>query len=192
MRNFIEILILDSTSTDQPISSDDFLNKLFPNFWSLVINLLALIILFVAVYLIAYKPLKKYVNARKDYVEHNLRDSEQAKAINEKKAAESDQLIADAKNQANQIIAQAKVAASASADEIVQKAEKDAQERQKAADLAIKQEEEKSKRAIHDEIVNVALDATKQVLGREVNAKDNAKLVNDFTTRVKEEGKRDE
>ena len=146
-----------------------------------------MIVLFIAVYFIAYKPLKKYVSARKDYVEHNLRDSEQAKAMNEAKVAEGDQIIADAKSQANAILAKAKVDATASGEAIVLAAEQEAQARQKAADEAIKQEEEKSQRAIHDAIVSVALDASKQVLGREVNSEDNAKLVSDFAEQVRGE-----
>jgi len=146
-----------------------------------------MIVLFIAVYFIAYKPLKKYVSARKDYVEHNLRDSEQAKAMNEAKVAEGDQIIADAKSQANAILAKAKVDATASGEAIVLAAEQEAQARQKAADEAIKQAEEKSRREIHDAIVNVALDASKQVLGREVNSEDNAKLVSDFADEVKGE-----
>jgi len=145
-----------------------------------------MIVLFVAVYFIAYKPVKKYLDARKDYVEHNLRDSERAKAINEAKVAEGEEIISNAKQEASAIVAKGKADAATSADAIIQSAEKDAQERQKAADEAIKQAEEKSRRAIHDEIVNVALDASKQVLGREVNEQDNAKLVKDFAEGVKE------
>lgn len=196
MKGFlIQTLLLDasssasSSSTNAPFSTDDFLNKLFPNFWSFLINFVALIVLFIAVYFLAYKPVKKYLAARQDYVEHNLRDSERAKAINESKVAEGDQIIADAKSQANAIVAKAKTDASASGEAIIANAEKEASERQKAADEAIKHEEEKSRRAIHDEIVNVALDASKQVLGREVNAEDNAKLVSSFADEVKKEGK---
>lgn len=188
MRELLSLSILaEATSTDTPFTGEDFLNKLFPNFWSFLINFLALIVLFVAVYYIAYKPLKKYIAARKDYVEHNLRDSEQAKAIYDKKAAESDQLIVAAKQEAATIIEKAKADATVSASQIVSEAAKTALERQQAADAAIAQAEEKSKRAIHDEIVSVALEATKQVLGREVNEKDNAKLVNDFADAVSKE-----
>jgi F-type H+-transporting ATPase subunit b len=178
-----------SDSTNVPFTAKDFLDKLFPNFWSFLINFLALIVLFIAVYFLAYKPVKKYLSARQDYVEHNLRDSERAKAINESKVAEGDQIIADAKSQATTIVAKAKTDATASGQAIIANAEKEASERQKAADEAIKQEEEKSRRAIHDEIVNVALDASKQVLGREVNTEDNAKLVASFADDVKKEGK---
>jgi F-type H+-transporting ATPase subunit b len=188
----ISILFADSSADSSssgsaaPFTTKDFLDKLFPNGWSFLINFLAMIVLFVAVYFIAYKPIKKYVDARKDYVEHNLRDSERAKQINEAKAAESEEIIANAKAEAAQIVAKGKADATTAGESIIQGAEKDAQERQKAADEAIKQAEEKSKRAIHDEIVNVALDASKQVLGREVNDEDNAKLVKDFAAGVKE------
>jgi len=182
------VTILDAA----PFTAEDFLNKLFPDFWSFLINFLALIVLFFAVYFLAYKPIKKYIDARKDYIEHNLRDSERAKKINEDKAKEGDAIVSDAKKEANEIIVKAKTDASVSAESIVTQAEKDAQERQKAADLAIKQEEEKSRRAIHDEIVNVAIDASKQVLAREVNEKDNAKLVKSFAESVsKEKGNHD-
>lgn len=171
---------------DTPFTSDTFLDKLFPDFWSFIINLIALVVLFVAVYLLAYKPVKKLINARKDYVEHNLRDSEQAKAVNEAKAKASDQLIDDAKKEASLIISKAKTDATTAAQQIVEDAKTEAVAREKAADEAIKQEEVKARRAIHDEIVNVALDASKQVLSREVNQEDNAKLVGEFADKMED------
>jgi len=192
MKGLITIILFadsaasSSSGSSTPFTAEDFINKLFPNGWSFLINFLAMIVLFIAVYFIAYKPVKKYVEARKDYVEHNLRDSERAKAINEAKAAQGDKIISDAKAEAAQIVLKGKADATTAGETIIQGAEKDAQERQKAADEAIKQAEEKSRREIHDEIVNVALDASKQVLGREVNQKDNAKLVKDFAEGVKE------
>jgi F-type H+-transporting ATPase subunit b len=186
MLNFLSLITLsDTTSNNAPFTPEDFLNKLFPNFWSFLINFLALIVLFVAVYFIAYKPLKKLIKARGDYVEHNLRDSEQAKAINERKAKEADSLIVEAKQNANGIIKKAKQDAVVKADEITSEAKLEASQRQKDADEAIKQAELKSQQAIHEEIVNVALDASKKILSREVNEKDNKRLVDDFVKDVK-------
>jgi len=176
------MVMADSTGT--PFTPEDFLNKLFPNFWSFLINFLALIALFVVVYFIAYKPLRKLVQARKDYVDHNIHDSEEAKAINERKAKEADSLITSAKTEASGIIQKAKLDAVAKADEITTEAEKTAAQKQKDADIAIKQSEEKSRQALHAEIVNIAMDASKKVLGREVNDADNERLVNDFVKDV--------
>ncbi len=174
-----------------PFSPEDFINKLFPNFWSWLINFLALIVLFVIVYFLAYKPIRKYVQARKDYVERNLRDSEAAKEINERKALESDKLIADAKIEANEIIVKAKNDASKQADIIIDEAKKEASRKQVEADIAIKQAEEKSKMAIEEQIINVAMDASKKVLGRELESKDNARFLKEFVSDLNE-GKDDE
>ncbi len=177
--------LLDDASA--PFTPEDFLKKLFPNFWSWLINFLALIVLFVVVYFFAYKPIRKYVNARKDYIEHNLRDSEAVKEINERKVKESNQLIIDAKTEANEIIQKAKVDASKQADVIVGEAKKEALKKQQDADIAIKQAEEKSRLAIQEEIVNVAMDASKKVLERNIDEKDNRRFLENFVKDVNEE-----
>ena len=181
--NGYSIIICGSAT---PFTAKDFLDKLFPNFWSFLINFLALIVLFVFLYFIAYKPVKKYLEARKDYVEKNIRESETAKAAYERKVSESDKLIITARQEASGIIAKAKDDAGASAKAIVKEANEEAKARHKAADEAIVQAEEKARRAIHEEIVNVALDASKRVLGREVNRGDAAKLVDEFIDSVDE------
>ncbi|MCI2111518.1 MAG: ATP synthase F0 subunit B [Bacilli bacterium] len=168
-----------------PITSDDILKKLFPNGWSFLINFLALIVLFLAVYFIAYKPVKKNIEARKDYVEHNIRDSEKAKAINERKAAESDRLIEDARKEGARIVGKAKANAEVSAKAITDEAMAEAVRKKKDADLAIAQAEEASKEKVRREIVDVALAASKQVIGRELGKSDNEKLVSDFVKEVK-------
>ena len=99
--NGLGITVYDSAA---PFTVEDFLDKLFPNFWSLLINLLALIVLFVFLYHIAYKPVKKYLDARKNYVEKNIRDSESSKAMYEKKVAESETMISEARKEAGDII----------------------------------------------------------------------------------------
>jgi F-type H+-transporting ATPase subunit b len=181
LRVITEIAIVGE---DSPVTNEDILKKLFPNGWSFLINFLALIVLFVAVYFIAYKPVRKNIEARKDYVEHNLRDSEKAKAINERKAAESDQLIEDAHKEGVAIVEKAKADAIVSAKAITDEASKEASRKKTEADEAIKQAEAASKEKMKQEIVDVALAASKQVLGREVTKEDNAKLVGDFVEQV--------
>lgn len=172
------------TLDDTPFTPEDFLNKLFPNFWSWLINFLALIVLFVVVYFIAYKPVKKFIKARKDYVDHNIHDSEQAKAISERKAKEAEESISSAHAEADSIIKKAKADASIKAGEVMAEANSTIAKKRKDADEAIKLEEEKSKKAISDEIVNIAMDASQKVLGRSVTSDDNKRLVNDFVKDV--------
>ena len=79
-----------------PFTPEDFLNKLIPNFWSFIINLLALIVTFVILYFVAYKPVKRYLKARKDYVKGNIEDSEKAKVTMEKREKETRHIVHDA------------------------------------------------------------------------------------------------
>ena len=185
MRLYNIALFFEDSSA--PFTPEDFLKKLFPNFWSWLINFLALIVLFIAVYFLAYKPIKKYINARKDYIEHNLRDSETAKEINERKVKESESLITNAKVEANEIIKKAKDDASKQASLIVEEAKLDALKKQKDADISIKKAEEKSKEKIQKEIVNVAMDATKKVLQRDLKEDDERRFIEQFVKDVSEE-----
>jgi F-type H+-transporting ATPase subunit b len=178
-------IVLDGSSV--PFTAKDFLDKLFPNFWSFLINFLALVVLFVALYLIAYKPVKKFVDARKDTVEHNLRDAENAKAISERRAAESEQTILQAKIEAAALVDKAKKDAEKNAEAIIAQADAEAQERLKAADAAIRQAEEKSKAAVKEAIVDVALAASEKVLGREVNRDDEIRFVSEFADAIRKE-----
>ena len=177
-----------SSSENTPFTSDDFVTKLFPNFWSFIINLLALVVLFVALYFIAYKPVKKIVKARRDHVEHNLHDAEQAKAIAQRNIAESEKAVSEAKKQASLIVGEAQKAAIVGAAAIKAQAETEAEERQRQADIAIRQAEEKSQKEVREQIVNVALDASKKVLEREINEKDDAALVDSFVAGVDKTG----
>ncbi|MCR4562515.1 MAG: ATP synthase F0 subunit B, partial [Bacilli bacterium] len=142
------------------------------------------------VYFVAYKRIKKYKDARKDYIERNIRDAEQAKRLHEGKAKEADAVIEEANKEALEIIAKAKLDASSSAEKIIEEADKEAAERLIHADEEIKKNEEKARAELHDEIVEIALEASRQVLGREVNEEDNRQLVDDFAKQIAKKGKK--
>jgi len=177
-------LMLDSSV---PFTEEDFFNKLFPNIWSLLINLVALVVLFVLLFFIAYKPVRKYIEARKNYVENELRESERLHKENKATNAKKDDIIKAAKVEANLIIDKAKGDAKISALQIKENAEKEAEKRLKDADEAIALEEKRARSEVRQEIINIALDASKQVLGREVSSSDNKRLIDDFVSEVSKE-----
>ena len=185
--NHIPFAILEETSSSTPFTREDFLGKIFGNIWSLLINLLALVVLFVVLFLVAYKPVKKYVEKRKEYIEHNIHDAETAKKLYEQKAGEGEKIISDAQKEATEIVAKAEINAKKEANSIIADAAKEASRRQEAATEAIRQEEAASRKAIHDEIVNVALEASKELLGREISEEDNKKLIEEFAANIEKE-----
>ena len=172
----------------QPFTPEDFLNKLIPNFWSFLINLVALVVLFVALYFIAYKPVRKAIKARKDHVEKEMRDAEAYRAEQEAAAAKGEHLIDEARVEANQIIEKAKADASVSAEKIIQEAQGEAQRKQIEAEENIRQEEAKSRSRLHDEVVELTISAAETVLEREVNEEDHSRLISEFVEETKKKG----
>ena len=183
-----KLAILEQSTSSAPFTTEDFLRKLFPNFWSFLINFIALFVLIAAVYFLAHKPIKKFVERRREYVASNLRESEEAKEKYEAMVRDSDHLVSDAKKKADEIIKQAQFYATVEAARITDSARDEASRRLLSADEEIKQAKEEARESIRQEIVNVALDASKQVLGREVSQADNARLVAEFVSDVEKRG----
>lgn len=180
--NFLE----DASSV--PFEPEDFLEKIFGNFWSLLINLLALIVLFVVLFFVAYKPVKKYVEKRREYIEKNIHDAEVAKTFYEDKVSQSDEIISSAQKEGQEILKKAEENAQKEADAIIVKAKEDARIVEEKATMNIEQEKEKARAQIRSEIVNIALDASKEILGREIDAKDNEKFLSDFANDLEKKG----
>ena len=76
---FLLPLLLSLTGCTIDLSSDDFTSKLIPNWVSFVTQLGALVVLVTVVIIFGYKPIKKIIAKRQDYIEQNIRDAEQAK-----------------------------------------------------------------------------------------------------------------
>ena len=164
----------------KPFEQEDFLHYLFPNPWDALAIFLAFLVLLLVVFYFAYKPVKKLIKDRKDYVEGKIKNAEERELDAETKVKEAEKQIVSARQEAMEIVDKAKIDASKQRDEIKAQAKLDADKEVERAKQEIAQEIEASKDEIHREIVSVALDASSKVLEREVNKKDNEKLIDDF------------
>ena len=160
-------------------------NKLIPNFFSFLVQIIALIVMIVVVMVILYKPIKKTLDTRASYIEGQIKDANDAKAISEENAKISEQNIIDSRKKASEIIANANVIAEQQKEAIIEEANKQVIRMKQEAEEDILKAKEEAQKEIHDEIVNVALDASKEILQREINEKDNSRLVEDFLKEVK-------
>lgn len=161
----------------KPFTQEDFLNKLFPNFWSFLINFLALVVLFVALYFIAYKPVKKYLDARKNSVEKNIKDAEEAKAIYERKAREGEQIVDEAKIEGAKIVEKSQKDALKAAEAIKSDAKMEASRLLKQADEDVERAVLKAQESLHEQIVNLAIEASKEALSESLDEKSQKKII---------------
>lgn len=138
-----------------------------------LIQLLVFLILCVVTFFFIYKPIKKKIKERNDFIENNIKEANQNKLISEKKLQEIEDKIVNTYNEADMIIADAKKKALDEYDDIVKKAHEDIEKEKLLAQKQIISEIKKSKQ----EIVDSVFDICESVLERNVNIEDNQKYV---------------
>ena len=164
----------------------DIKEKLFPDIWDFVAVFLAFIVLLIAVFFFAYKPVKKLLKQRGDYVEGKIKTAEEREEKSQQLLNEANEEVKAKKVEAMGIVEKAKEDAQKERAAILEKAKQEKEEEIKRTKEEIAQEIEASKDEIHREIVSVAIDASSKVLEREVNKKDNEKLIDSFIDDLKE------
>ena len=169
------------------ISKDEVMDKLFPNPWDALAVFLAFIVLLLAVFYFAYKPVKKLLKQRGDYVEDKIKTAETREKESQKLLDEANEELKTKRIEAMAVLEKAKEDANKERAAILEKAKEEKQAELKRTREEIAQEIEASKDEIHREIVSVALDASSKVLEREVNSKDNEKLIDSFIDDLKED-----
>ena len=155
-------------------------NSLIPSWVSFVVQFSALVIMLVVVITVAYKPVKKMLNKRAEYVETNIRDSEIAKAEAEKSVVASKEALVASKKEAAEIVANASIIAENNTKARLEATQLEINKMKALAEEDIARSKEEAKEEIRQEMVSVALAASEEVLKREVNQKDNKKVVEDF------------
>ncbi len=165
---------------------EGLIDKILPSsIWPLVIQLLATLLLVLIVYKLLYNPMKKFLAKRAEFVKNNIDGSvksnqEAALALQSAQAA-----LNESKMKAQAAIQASTVDAQKAREALLAKAEDEVREMKTRAEEEIIESKRQALDDIHREIINVALEASKQVLGREINENDNARLVNDFIKEVK-------
>ena len=146
----------------------------------LIINIINIIILFVIVRGLAYKPVKKFLDARKERVAKELSDAAAAKQTAEEEALKYKELTEKSKAEGTEIINEAERTAKQSAAEIIASAKQSAAEITEKARENAKREREAQVASMKDEIAEIAFDISRQVLSREVTDEDNMRIADSF------------
>ena len=187
---FLIISTLSLTSCkeqiQEQIDKNVILGKLIPNIGSFLTQLAALIVLIVVVIIFGYKPIKKMVNKRQDYVANEIKEAKEKNLQAEENLTQSKETVLANRRLASEIIDNAKIEAENQKQEILKSAEDEVLEMKKRAERDIKQSEEDAKEAIRQKMVEIALDASSEILKRNVNDEDNEKLVDEFIKEIDE------
>lgn len=180
----------DSNSISSSIS--ETVANALPNLWITLAQLSAFLVMVFVFFKFAYKPIKQKLKDRQTYISNNISDSEAAKrsALQNQEATERN--LANSRLQANEIIANANKEAQASAQSILDQAQEDADRIRKQGQADALEEKKRMERETNDAIVKNSIAISKEILGREINEKDNEKIATQFLDEMKKENQNEE
>ena len=136
VKRFFPLLILTPiflSSCGDPFKPEDFTSRIFFNVWDFLAVFLAFVVLITVAFFFAYKPIKKFIKNRGDYVEGKINEANVREEKSRNLIIEGEQIVKESKKEATAIIEKANIDANKQKDEIIAKAKSDAnREKEKA------------------------------------------------------------
>jgi F-type H+-transporting ATPase subunit b len=177
-------LMEDTSSTGQvTISVTD---KIVPNLWAFITQFLAFIIMIVIVTKLAYKPVHKFIATRKAYIKDNLNSAAKQNAEAKVALDQANANLNQSKRQASEIVVAAQKQAEEDKARYEDQLKQELQMKRIQAEQDIAAEKKQALLESRSQIVDIALQASASLLGREVTSADNKKYVNQFVEDLSE------
>ena len=147
----------------------------------LIINIINIIILFVIVKSLAYKPVKKFLDARKARIDESLKNAE-ADALK----AQYEDALKQSRQESDKIIGEAELSAQKRAAEITSDADKKAADITEKARKDAEREYNERLAGLRADVTDIAFDISKKILSREVTDADNMAIADEFFSKYGE------
>lgn len=148
--------------------------------WSLVFTVINLLILFIAMKFVLFKPLKKMMAEREQAIQGQIDAADAIKAEAEEIKNRYELSLKEAQAESVQIMNDAKDRAQIQYDNIIEKARVDAADIIQRANKAAESEKQQILSDVQDEIMGLTMAAVSKVVGSNVDEESNRKLLDDF------------
>ncbi len=153
---------------------------------TIILTLLNTMILFLVLKFLLFDKVNKVLEDRKNDISTAYDNADKAQAEAEKLQLEYADRISNAKEESAQIITEATKKAQVRSDEIIAEARSEASSIMDKAYVEIEREKKKAVNEIKDEITDIAFEAAKLVVEKEINQQDNERLIEEFINNVGE------
>lgn len=168
-------------------SGEEIINLLFPNVWVFLAHVVAAIVLILLVIFLAWKPTKKYIDNKKEFLLKETKEIENKNKEIEINLENSKIKILDANNIVSSIILEANV----ESERIRLNAQKESTRifntLKKEAEISIKKQEIEMSKKLNSEVIDLVFDATTTLLSEKINKDLNLELVNKILDDLKKE-----
>lgn len=180
----LDLLGIMSEGAASEASGNTFLDLVSIDPGTIVFTLINTLIIFLIFRIFLYKPVCRILDKRKEMAAAEIADAQKAKEAAEKAEQEYTARLADAKNEAAEIVKQATLRAQKREDEIVSEATQKAADIRARAEENIEREKQRAVNEIKDEISEIVVMAAGKVAQKEISAKDNEEIISQFLNEV--------
>lgn len=152
--------------------------------WIIIMSWGNLLILFLLLKRFLFKPVQKVLDARAEEIEETYKSAEDTKSSAEKMLGEYEEKLKNARDTADGIIKSAEKTANMRSENIVNDANDKARRIMEKSRVQIEREKQEAMREARSDIVRAASDIAEKLIGRELTADDDEKLIGDIIDRM--------
>ena len=154
------------------------------NIWQIVISLANLLLIFLILKKLLWKPVQKVMKERKDMVDKQFADAADAQAEAEADKAQWAEKLATADEEAAARIAEADETARRHGDRVIADAKEKAEGIIRQAEAEAELERQKATASMREEIADLSTILAEKMLEREINADDHRAMISSFLDEV--------
>ena len=158
----------------------EFENFIGFNPWTAMFTLLNMVLTFLILKKFLFKPVNKMIDDRQNEIDKLYADAHTAREDAETMREDYTRKLSEAKESSAQIVAEATQEANRRSDEIIRQARQDADALRQKAGADIELEKKKALNEVKGDISRIALDIAGKVVERELDEKDQTRLIEGF------------
>lgn len=150
------------------------------NFFWVIVAALNFVIFLAVIWAFAFKPLSGMLTSRRERIEQGLKDAEQARVARESAEQERVAILVDARREANDIINRAQKVAQESRDADLAATREELDRMRTRATAEITAEKQRAIAELRGEVASLALQAAGRVVGETMTSEREKRLVDEF------------
>lgn len=155
--------------------------------WNFIWPIINIILLFILLKIFLFKPLRKMMDERTASIQNDIDSAEKAKLESQELAEANRETLAQARKEAQDIIAQAKQEAASVKSELLKSSQEEAKQLIDSANKNIAVERQKALQEAQSQIADLAIAAASKIVGENLGDENNRRLVDNF---LEEENKK--
>ncbi|WP_338450214.1 F0F1 ATP synthase subunit B [Niallia oryzisoli] len=157
------------------------------NSGDIIFQLVMFIILMALLKKFAWGPLMGIMKQREDHIAGEISAAEQSRVESKKLLEEQRELLKQARSEAQELVENAKKQGDVQREEIITAARAEANRLKESAKLEINQQKEQAVAAIREQVASLSVLIASKVIEKQLNEKDQEKLINDYIKQIGEE-----